>query len=114
MDEERAGALVMLEEPVNQPHRKAIADLATARRLPTVFPISMADAGGLFTYGTSLREAARHMARYVDRILKGSSPGEMPIEVASHHELAINLSAARRLGVTVTPELLAQADQTIL
>ena len=112
MDQERAGALVVLEEPINQSNRKAIADLAAARRLPTVFPISMADAGGLFAYGTSLREAARHMARYVDRILKGSLPGELPIEVVSHHELAINLSAARHLGVTVPPQLLARAGQT--
>jgi putative ABC transport system substrate-binding protein len=113
MERERAGALVVLEEPINQPNRKTIADLASARRLPTVFPISMADAGGLFAYGTPLREAARHMARYVDRILKGSLPGELPIEAASHHELAINLSAVRKLGVTVPPELLAQASQTI-
>ena len=113
MDTERAGALVVLEEPINQPNRKAIAELAAARRLPTVFPISMADAGGLFAYGTSLREATRHMARYVDRILKGSLPGELPIEIASHHELAINMSAARHLGVTVPPELLVQAAQTI-
>ena len=103
----------MLEEPINQSNRKTIADLATARRLPTVFPISMADAGGLFAYGTSLREAARHMARYADRILKGSLPGELPIEAASHHELAINLSAAKHVGVTVPPELIAQAGRTI-
>ena len=113
MDQERAGALVVLEEPINQPNRKMIADLAVARRLPTVFPISMADAGGLFAYGTPLREAVRHMARYVDRILKGSLPGELPIETASHHELAINLATARHLGLTVPPELLARANQTV-
>jgi putative ABC transport system substrate-binding protein len=113
MDREQARALLVLEEPINQPNRKAIAEHAAARRLPTVFPISMADAGGLFAYGTSLREAARHMARYVDSILKGSLPGELPIEIASHHELAINMSAARHLDVTVPPELLAQAAQTI-
>jgi putative ABC transport system substrate-binding protein len=113
IDRERAGALVVLEEPINQPYRKRIADLAVAHRLPTVFPISMADAGGLFAYGTSLREAARHMARYVDRILKGSLPGELPVETATYHELAINLAAARRLGVKVPPELLARANQTV-
>jgi len=75
MDQERAGALVVLEEPINHPNRKTIADLAAVRRLPTVSPISMADAGGLFQYGTSLREAAQHMARYVDRILEGSCTG---------------------------------------
>jgi putative ABC transport system substrate-binding protein len=113
IDQARAEALVVLEEPVNQPNRKRIADLAAAHRLPTVFPISMADAGGLLAYGTSLREATRHMARHMDRILKGSVPGELPIGIASHHELAVNLLAAQRLGVTVPSELLAKAGQTI-
>jgi putative ABC transport system substrate-binding protein len=113
MDQERAGALVVLEEPINQPNRKTIADLAAACRLPTVFPISMADAGGLFAYGTPLQEAAGQMAPYVDKILKGSLPGELPIETSSHHELIVNLAAARHLRVTVPPALLARANQTV-
>ena len=76
MDQERAGALVLLEEPINQ--GKAIADLAAGRRLPTVFPTSMADAGGLFAHGTPLREAARHMARHADKILNGSGRLRLP------------------------------------
>ena len=113
MDEEQAEALIVLEHPINQQHRKTIADLAAARRWPTVFPISMVDAGGLFAYGTSLREAAKHMAGYVDKVLKGARPGELPIEAALSHELVVNLKTARALGVTVPPELLKRADQVI-
>jgi putative ABC transport system substrate-binding protein len=113
MDYERAGALVVLEEPINQAYRKTIADLATARLLPTVFPISMLDAGSLFAYGTSLRDAARQLARYADRILKGNKPGELPIEAALNHELVINQRVARLLGVACPPELLNRANQVI-
>ena len=113
MDHERAGALVVLEEPINQAYRKTIADLAAARLLPTVFPISMLDAGSLFAYGTSLRDAARQLARYADRILKGSKPGELPIEAALNHELVINQRVARLLGVACPPELLNRANQVI-
>jgi putative ABC transport system substrate-binding protein len=113
IDHGRAGALVVLEEPINQPYRKTIADLAAARRLPTVFPISMVDAGGLFAYGTSLRDAARHMARYADSILKGSKAGELPIEAALNHELVINQRVAWLLGVACPPELLNRANLVI-
>ena len=104
---------VVVEEPINQPYRKTIADLAAARSLPTVFPISMLDAGGLFAYGTSLRDAARHMARYADSILKGSKPGDLPIEAARNHALVVNQRVARHLGVECTPQLLQRANQVI-
>lgn len=113
IESERAQALVVLEEPVNQAWRRKIGDLAAAHQLPTVFPISMLDAAGLITYGTSLREAARQMARYADNILKGANPGDLPIEAALSHELVVNLETAARLGVTVPRELLAKADQVI-
>jgi putative ABC transport system substrate-binding protein len=113
MDDGQAEALIVLEAPINQPHRRKIADLAAARRWPTVFPMSMVDAGGLFTYGTSLREAAGHMAGYVDKVLKGARPGDLPIVAALSHELVVNLQTARTLGVTVPPELLKRADQVI-
>jgi putative ABC transport system substrate-binding protein len=113
MKRECAQALVVLEEPINQACKKQIADLATAHQLPTLFPISMHDAGGLIAYGTGLREATRHMARHADRIMRGTSPGDLSIEAALSHELVVNLQTARRLGITVPSEVLAKADQVI-
>ena len=113
MERERAQALIVLEEPINGAYRKQIADLAAAHRLPTVFPISMLDAGGLIAYGTSLREAVRQMAQYADDILRGANSGNLPIKAALAHELVINLHTARRLGITVPAEMLAKANQVI-
>lgn len=113
MDREQAQALVVLEEPINAACRKQIAELASVRRLPTVFAREQVDAGGLIGYGTSLREAARHMAVCADKILKGAKPGELPIEAALRHELVINLRTARKLCVTVPLELLERASQVI-
>jgi len=113
MDREHAQALVVLEEPINQACRKQIANLAAAHRLPTVFPISMLDAGGLLAYGTSLREAARKMASYADKILRGSGPGNLPIQAALSHELVVNLQTARRIDVAVPSAMLAKANQVI-
>lgn len=113
MEKERAQALVILEEPINQAYRMQIAEFAAARRLPTVFPISMLDAGGLVAYGTSLREAARQMAQYANAILEGARPGDLPIKAALAHELVINASAAQRLGVAIPSEILEKASQVI-
>jgi putative ABC transport system substrate-binding protein len=113
MEREHAQALVVLEEPINQACRKQIADLAAAHGLPTVFPISMVDAGGLIAYGTSLREAARQMAWYADRIFRGASPGDLPIKAAMAHELVVNLQTALRLGITVPAEILKKANQVL-
>lgn len=113
MDHERAEALVVLEEPINAACRKRVAELASIRRLPTVFPREQVDAGGLIAYGTSLREAAKHMAIYADKILKGARPGELPIEAALRHELVINLKTARKLSLTIPLELIDRASQLI-
>jgi putative ABC transport system substrate-binding protein len=113
MAREHAQALIVLEEPINQACQKQIADLAAAHGLPTVFPISMLDAGGLIAYGTSLHEAARQMARYADNIFRGTNPGDLPIKAVLAHELVVNLQTARRLGVTVPAEILAKANQVL-
>lgn len=113
MDQGPAEALVVLEEPINAARRKQIAELAAVRRLPTVFARELADAGGLIAYGTSLREAAKHMAVYADKILKGARADELPIEAALRHELVINLGTARKLGVIVPLELIDRASQLI-
>lgn len=110
---EGAEALVVLEEPINSANSKHIAALAAAHHLPTVMPISFSDAGTVIAYGTSLREAAKCMAPYVDKILKGAKPGDLPIEAPLHHELIIDLDIARTLGVTVPPELVARASRVI-
>lgn len=107
---ERAQALIVLEQPINVSNRKEIADLALASRLPTVFAREQADAGGLIAYGTSLREAARQMAPYVDKILKGARPGDLPIRTVLKHELVVNLQTARALGVTIPDHLIKRAD----
>jgi putative ABC transport system substrate-binding protein len=113
MDHGGAQALVVLEEPINAACRKQIAELASIRRLPTVFAREQVDAGGLIAYGTSLREAAKHMAVYADKILKGARPRDLPIEAALQHELVINLKTARKLDITVPLELLDRANQVI-
>jgi putative ABC transport system substrate-binding protein len=113
MVREGAQALVVLEEPVNAACRKQIAELATDRRLPTVFPREQVDANGLIAYGTSLREAAKQMAIYTDKILKGANPAELPISAALRHDLIINLKTARKLCVSIPVELLGRAGQVI-
>jgi putative ABC transport system substrate-binding protein len=110
IERERAQALIILEEPINVSRRKEIAELALVRRLPTIFAREQADAGGLFAYGTSLREAARAMAPYVDKILKGAQPGELPIRGVLKHELVVNLQTARALGVMIPDALIERAD----
>jgi putative ABC transport system substrate-binding protein len=113
IDREGAQALIVLEEPINQAYRMQIAELAAAHHLPTVFPISMRDAGGLIAYGTSLTDAVRQMARLADEILRGASPGELSIKSAVAHELVVNLQTARRLGITLPTEMLAKANEVV-
>lgn len=106
-----AGALLVLGQPATAIHGRRIAELAAKHRLPTLF--SSPDAGGLIYYGTSLVEVSRRMAAYVERILKGAKPADMPVEVATKQELVVNLSTAREIGVTIPPEVLKRADRVI-
>ena len=108
-----AQAVIVLEEPVPMNRRKAVADLAAKDRLPTIFPASGADAGGLIAYGPSFREGYRHMAAYVDKVLKGARPAEMPVETVNRYELIVNLKTAREIGVTIPSEILKRADRVI-
>lgn len=113
MERERADGLIVVEEPIIGPNRMRIAQTAMALQLPTVFPREMADAGGLFSYGTSLRMATWHMAQYVRNVLDGEKPGEMPIRTLSAHELVVNLQTAARLGLTVPADVLHRATEVI-
>jgi putative ABC transport system substrate-binding protein len=103
-------ALLMLEVPAPMAHRKRVAELATARRLPTIFPGSVPEAGSLITYGTSVFDGVPRLPIVADKVLKGANPADLPIEVVSRRVLAINLATAREIGVTIPPEVLQRAD----
>ena len=110
----RAEALVILADPVSNTHRAKIIEFATKKRLPTMFTQSLpVDAGGLVSYGTNYEALFRRAAGYVDRILKGANPADMPIEQPTKFELVINLKTAKALGLTIPPSLLQRADQVI-
>jgi len=106
-----ADALLVLEQPATIAHRKRIAELAAKHRLPTLFARDYVDAGGLIAYGASLAEAGQRMSAYVDKIIKGAEPDDLPIEAVTRHELIINLKTAHEIGVTIPPEVLKRADQ---
>ena len=91
-----------------------LSQLALKHRLPTSFAFrEYVDAGGLVSYVVNFTDMARRAAIYVDRILKGAKPADMPVEQATKFELAINLKTAKALGLTIPPSLLLQADQII-
>jgi putative ABC transport system substrate-binding protein len=97
---------------VNQ--RRRLVDLAAKSRLPTVFPYrESVDVGGLMAYGPNIPDLFRRAATYVDKILKGAKPGDLPVEQPTRFELVINLKTAKALGLTIPPPLLARADQII-
>ena len=111
---ERAGAVVVLTDTVFLDNRTQIADHAVRRRLLTVFGVSQfAEAGGLLAYGPSLAEGFRRAAKYVDRILKGTKPADLPIEQPTKFELVINLKTAKALGLTIPQSVLLRADEVI-
>jgi putative ABC transport system substrate-binding protein len=92
----------------------AIAKLAVKHRLPAIFEVrEFPIAGGLLSYGPSIIDATRRMAHYVDRILKGAKPADLPVEQPTKFELVINLKTAKALGLTIPSSLLARADQVI-
>jgi putative ABC transport system substrate-binding protein len=110
---EHADAVVVLEEPVVAMHAQTIAELAAKSHVPAMFTPLRADAGGLVAYGTRLADGMRAMAKYVDKILKGTKPGDLAVETLRHYELTVNLKTAREIGVTIPPEVLKRADQVI-
>jgi len=113
MTRARAGALAVLGSAIFNSERRRLVDLAAKHRLPTVYTSrDFVDAGGLMTYGANLADLFRRAATYVDKILKGTKPGDLPVE-PTKFELVINLKTAKALGLTIPPSLLQRADQVI-
>jgi putative tryptophan/tyrosine transport system substrate-binding protein len=111
---ERVDALLTLQNPIVFRHRTCVVDLAAKNRLPAMYPSSVfAEAGGLISYGPNRDHLYRRAAYYVDRILKGAKPADLPVEQATKFELVINLKAANGIGVTIPPDVLMWADRII-
>jgi ABC-type uncharacterized transport system substrate-binding protein len=106
--------VLMLESPFFTTHRARLAELALRSRLPAIYgQKEYVEAGGLISYGTDFQDLWRRAATYVDKIFKGVSPGDLPIEQPTKFELVINLKTAKALGLTIPPSLLQRADQVI-
>ena len=107
-------ALAVTSSPFINSYQKRIADLATKNRLPAIYTrIDFVDSGGLMSYGPDQAELYRRAATYVDKILKGAKPADLPVEQPKKFELIINLKAAKQIGVTIPPNVLARADRVI-
>jgi putative ABC transport system substrate-binding protein len=110
----RADALAVLSSTMLFAERRRLVDLAAKTRLPAVYPWrEAADAGGLMAYGASIADLFRRAATYVDKILKGAKPGDLPVEQPAKFEVVINLKTAKDLGLTIPPSVLARADEVI-
>jgi ABC-type uncharacterized transport system substrate-binding protein len=110
----RADAVLVLGGPVFTSQRKRLADLAVKSRLPAIYyATEFVEAGGLMTYGANRADLARRAATYVDKILKGAKPADLPVEQPKKFEFIINLKAAKQIGLTIPPNVLARADKVI-
>jgi putative ABC transport system substrate-binding protein len=111
---EERGRLLVLPDIFNGVHGRAIVGLAARHRFPAVYPFpTLAAAGGLMSYSIDQIDQYRHLASYVDRILKGAKPSDLPVQNPTKFELVINLKTAKALGITVAPSLLGVADRVI-
>jgi len=114
MTKERAGALIVMAHPVFASDRQKLVDLAAKNRLPAMHHWrEFVDAGGLMAYGPNLVALNRRTAVYIDQILKGAKPGDLPVEGPTKFELTINARTARALGLTVPRVLVERADYVI-
>jgi putative tryptophan/tyrosine transport system substrate-binding protein len=114
MVQARTEGFVVFTDPVTHALRSQMAGLAAKNRLPAVYPWREAvDAGGLLSYGPDFSDLVRRAATYIDKILQGAKPGDLPMEQPTKFELVVNLRTAKTLGLTIPPSLLARADQVI-
>ena len=109
-----AGAILVLGGPIFNVNPKSVADHAAKSRLPAVFVRqSFVTAGGLMSYGVNLGDLQRRAAIYIEKILKGTKPADLPVEQPAKFELVINLKTAKQIGVIIPPNVLARADKVI-
>jgi len=114
MSRQRPDAVIMFFDPLTSGYRVIISDFALKNRLPTIFGArEFAAAGGLMSYGPNIPELFRRAAVYVDKILKGAKPRDLPIEQPTKFELIVNLKTAKALGLTIPPSVLIRADQVV-
>ena len=114
MDRERPDALLLLADPLTISQRVRIVEYAAKEKIPAIYEISQfVDAGGLMSYGPNIDELVRRAATYVDKILKGAKPADLPIEQPTKFEFVINLKCAKALGVTIPQSVLLQADRVV-
>jgi putative ABC transport system substrate-binding protein len=114
MKRERAEALFPVASPFFSEHRERLLALTTRGRLPAMYADrSFVEAGGLMSYGEDLNESFRRAATFVDKILKGAKPADLPVEQPTKFVLAINLKTAKALGLTIPPSVLGRADEVI-
>jgi len=114
LNKERPDGLYVSQGPLMNANEKRIVGFALKSRLPSVHGSRAAvDAGGLMSYGADLADSYRRVATYVDKILKGAKPADLPIEQPTKFELVINLKAAKQIGITIPPNVLARADRVI-
>jgi putative ABC transport system substrate-binding protein len=110
----RADAILVPTMPIVAAQRAQIADLAVKNRLPAMYgQPEYVELGGLMFYGASINDLFRRAATYVDKILKGAKPADLPVEQPTKFELVVNLKAAKQIGLTIPPNVLARADRVI-
>ena len=106
--------MTAIESPLNGEYRGSIVSFAAGNRLPTVFgDRAFVDAGGLMSYGISFADLFRRLPTYMDKILRGAKPADLPVEQPTKFELVINLKTAKALGLAIPPSVLSRADQVI-
>jgi putative tryptophan/tyrosine transport system substrate-binding protein len=111
---ERAGAFSVLRNGLSNIYRPRILEFAAKSRLPAMYPTSdYVNVGGLMSYGTNVADLSRRAATYVDKILKGAKPADLPVEQPTKFEFVINLKTAKQIGLTIPPSVLARADKVI-
>jgi putative ABC transport system substrate-binding protein len=114
LGKERPSALILTPDPVFTAGRSRIVDFVSKHHLPSIFfSGDFVEAGGLMSYGPSFRESYRRAAFYVDKVLKGAKPADLPVEQPTKFELIVNLKAAKQIGLTIPPNVLARADRVI-